>query len=238
MSVEQNTGVVRRMTSTFRRFGKSQSGVAAIEFAFIAPIMILGMFGAWEYSRVFATEQKVTKIAGSVADLVARSSDPNSSTGADGQATCAEIATLLQVTDVVMAPYDTTSLSVSIFNVRAKTDSKTNVEIKWKAHNGRGTAATEQKAKDFVTTGKLLVDKTNDEVVVVIVNYEHPFAITGLAAGDGATKINLSETTPMKPRIGPVRLTSAKNTNVAAGNSTTSGTVTCTSVAQRSTAPY
>ena len=238
MSKSNGTGFLRRINSSLRWFGLSDGGVAAIEFAFVAPILILGFFGAWEYSRAFATEQKVTKIAGSMADLVARTPDPNSATGSDAQMMCSDVDTWLQITDVLMAPYDPATLSVTIFNIRAKTDNKLNVEVKWRVHNGRGTIATDQAAKDFVTTGKLLVDKTNDEVIVAMVTYQHPFAISGLAGGDGVTKINLGENTPMKPRIGPVRLTSTKNNNVGAGNTITSNTTSCTNVNQRAAAPY
>lgn len=245
MSPDLRKGFLSRLTQPLRRLGVSETGAAAIEFAFVAPIMILGFFGAWEYSRAFTSEQRVTKIAGSLADLVARSQDPNSATGSDLQITCGSVAgvtdnfkTVFDAADVLMGAQDTTALSITIFNVRAKSDNKLDVEIKWRAFNGRGTITTDQTATTFVTNGKLLVDKTNDEVIVVFVTYQHPFAISILAGGDGVTKIGLSESAPMKPRNGPLRLVSAKNTNVAAGSSVQSGTATCASVKQRASSPY
>jgi len=53
-------------------FAKSRSGLAAVEFAFIAPIMILFFFGVIEGSAAYSASRKVLLSANTLADLVAQ----------------------------------------------------------------------------------------------------------------------------------------------------------------------
>ena len=54
------------------RFFRSRSGLAAVEFAFIAPVMILLFFGVIEGSAAYSTSRKVLMSANTLADLVAQ----------------------------------------------------------------------------------------------------------------------------------------------------------------------
>jgi len=54
------------------RFLKNQKGTAAIEFAFLAPILILTYFGALEVSRAYLIKNKVETVSETVANLVAQ----------------------------------------------------------------------------------------------------------------------------------------------------------------------
>lgn len=56
------------------RFADCRSGLAAVEFAFIAPIMILLFFGVIEGSSAYSTSRKVLLSANTLADLVAQES--------------------------------------------------------------------------------------------------------------------------------------------------------------------
>jgi len=54
------------------QFANSRSGLAAVEFAFIAPIMILFFFGVIEGSAAYSASRKVLLSANTLADLVAQ----------------------------------------------------------------------------------------------------------------------------------------------------------------------
>lgn len=56
------------------RYLRSRSGLAAVEFAFIAPVMILLFFGVLEGSAAYSTNRKVMMSANTLADLVAQES--------------------------------------------------------------------------------------------------------------------------------------------------------------------
>jgi Flp pilus assembly protein TadG len=60
------------MLKTLIRFLKAKNGLAAIEFAFIAPVMATLLVGTIELCNALQCKQKVTSVASSVADLVAQ----------------------------------------------------------------------------------------------------------------------------------------------------------------------
>ena len=63
------------MKSPFARLGKlrsSDKGISAIEFALIAPVMVLIYFACIELSLMMVLDRKVTSAASSLGDLVAR----------------------------------------------------------------------------------------------------------------------------------------------------------------------
>ncbi|HNS85480.1 MAG TPA: pilus assembly protein, partial [Parvularculaceae bacterium] len=55
-----------------KRLARARSGVAAVEFAFIAPIMIVLFFGVIEGSAAYSAHRKVMQSANMLADLVAQ----------------------------------------------------------------------------------------------------------------------------------------------------------------------
>ncbi len=58
--------------SRCRRFLKNKDGTAAIEFAFLAPILIATYFATVEISRAYLIKNKVEAVSETVADLVAQ----------------------------------------------------------------------------------------------------------------------------------------------------------------------
>ena len=64
---------MRRILDAVRRFRSEDKGVSAIEFALIAPVMVLIYFACIELSFMMILDRKVTSSASSLGDLVARS---------------------------------------------------------------------------------------------------------------------------------------------------------------------
>jgi Flp pilus assembly protein TadG len=63
------------MIRSLMNFGKKQEGVAAIEFALFAPILLLLFLGVVEVSRFIIIAQKTEKAALTMSDLVAQSKE-------------------------------------------------------------------------------------------------------------------------------------------------------------------
>ena len=59
------------------RFARDRRGVSAVEFAFIAPVMIGLYFGCAEISDGVAADRKVSLIAGALANLAAQVNRPS-----------------------------------------------------------------------------------------------------------------------------------------------------------------
>lgn len=60
------------LTGFVRRFAREHSGLAAIEFAMIAPVMLTIYFGVTELCDGFTANMKVTGVASAAADLYAQ----------------------------------------------------------------------------------------------------------------------------------------------------------------------
>lgn len=62
----------KTLSNKWKRLKHNQKGTAAIEFAFLAPLMIALYFGTIEISRVYIIKNKVETVSETVADLVAQ----------------------------------------------------------------------------------------------------------------------------------------------------------------------
>ncbi|MEL6361014.1 MAG: TadE/TadG family type IV pilus assembly protein [Pseudomonadota bacterium] len=63
------------ITALAQRFGADRSGLAALEFAFIAPIMIVLFFGVIEGSDALSASRRASLAVNTLADLVAQETE-------------------------------------------------------------------------------------------------------------------------------------------------------------------
>lgn len=79
--MESTSRLLMRANRTARNFMMDRSGVGAVEFAFIAPLMLVMFFGTIEFSQGVGANRKVTIMARTLSDLTSqkpRSRRPNS----------------------------------------------------------------------------------------------------------------------------------------------------------------
>jgi Flp pilus assembly protein TadG len=81
-----------------------RSGLAAVEFAFILPVMLVMFFGTVEFSSAIAIDRKVTLMARTLSDLTSQAA-----TVAD-----TDIDNFRAASTGIMTPYPTTTLSSTI----------------------------------------------------------------------------------------------------------------------------
>lgn len=96
----------RRTRYLVSRFKEETQGVAAIEFAFIAPLMLVMYVGTLEISNAVAANRKLSRVSSTLGDLLTQSECFTNSTLAD----------IIKVTDDIMYPYDNT-LSIQLNGV-------------------------------------------------------------------------------------------------------------------------
>jgi Flp pilus assembly protein TadG len=87
---------------------RSETGVSAVEFALIAPVMVAMLFGAVEASLAVTMDRKVTIAASTVGDLVAQ----------DSEVTCARLQSIFAVSRTVFAPYSGVPASISVAGLK------------------------------------------------------------------------------------------------------------------------
>ena len=90
------TAMTSSLPRAFRRFGRDRRGVSAVEFAFIAPVMIGLYLGCAEISDGVGADRKVSLTAGG-----ARQSD---GAGHRPSAT-ADMSNILDASSAIIAPY-------------------------------------------------------------------------------------------------------------------------------------
>ncbi len=65
------------ISKVFRAFGRDRKGTGAIEFAILAPILIMAYIGAFEVSVGFNVSRKVARASSTVADIVTQQTEVN-----------------------------------------------------------------------------------------------------------------------------------------------------------------
>lgn len=115
------------LTLSLRRFLKSRSGIAALEFALIAPVMIFLFFAIVEGSDALTESRRASLAANTLADLVAQES----------QITAADATQLFNGVSQIMnkAPGAVTIRLVSVVFDAAQN----RAEVHWSRDNSGGT---------------------------------------------------------------------------------------------------
>jgi Flp pilus assembly protein TadG len=196
--------------TAFRRWKRDVRGVAAIEFAFIVPIMMVMFIGAVELSQAITVDRRVTQVASSTADLVAR---------AEKQIAQTEITDIMKVGGYIMEPYSQDPLQIIIRNVMSSPTNANVAKQSWTCtYKGTGQAQTCTCTNTSFQLPANLVT-TNDSVVVADVTYSYKplifdYFMKRAVGGDSATSgiYTLSEKIYLKPRSQAAMLLQANNT--------------------------
>ncbi len=117
--------VAARANALLRRWARDGRGMAAVEFAFIAPIMGVMFIGAVELSQAIIVDRRVTQIASSTADLVARSETTIAQS---------DITDIMKAGSFIMAPYTQTPLQIVLRELQSSPTSATTVKQSWIVH--------------------------------------------------------------------------------------------------------
>jgi len=97
----------------------ARSGASAIEFAFLAPVLIALYIGSFEITEAYNSAGKVLKAAGAVADIVARQSSVDK----------AFLSEMVDAAEATIAPDHTDGLTLKITGVTI--DSAGNAKVLW-----------------------------------------------------------------------------------------------------------
>lgn len=185
MSVSRNQAERKKPALFISWFARCTSGVAAVEFALIAPMMFMLFVGSVEFSQAITVDRRVTQVASSTADLVARERTITTS-DADG---------IMDIVDHLMAPYDPSLLKLTLVNVYSDINNAANTRVCWSYnHNGGVNTYSDDQAYPL-PTGIL---EAGNSVVVTEVEYNYEPLIFNYFI---TSSFQLTETFYMKPRL-------------------------------------
>ena len=151
----------------FRRFKNDDSGLSAIEFALLLPLIVMIYLMSVDVTLVVTADRRVTSIASSVGDLVGQST----------QLTPAEVNDIFEAGSAILQPMDDTTLSIVVTSVVADEDGVTTVD--WsQAHNGSPATA----GAAFTLPQGII--RPLESVIVASVGYTYSSPISHFLTGD------------------------------------------------------
>jgi len=165
--------------SLLRRLKRDARGVALLEFAFVAPILLVLFVGGYQVMDATSAYRKVTRTVRTLADLTSQSTS----------LTTAQADQILNTSNKVMAPYPTANAVLRISQVQV---SATGVAtITWsRAVNGTGYVA------GSVATLPAGLNQPNTYLIYAEINYNYVPNVASSILGP----IPLRDTILMSPR--------------------------------------
>ncbi|MDO9417851.1 TadE/TadG family type IV pilus assembly protein [Pararhizobium sp.] len=171
----------------FKRFAADQRGVGAVEFAIIAPVLLMVYIGSFEISTGFSVARKVARASSAVADLVTQGS----------QTTKEELDTMDDVARSIISPYDASQMKLKITGIKVIVGGAATVA--WSRDETGSTPYTKNSPTtvpaELVSVGGFVV-RTE-----LVVPHQLLLFAPGLAPSSAKT-INLSKTYYYRQRIG------------------------------------
>lgn len=163
---------------TARNFGRDERGVAAVEFAFILPIMVMMYFAVAELSLGIQASRKVNTTTSAVGDLVAQAE----------KITTTEVNAIFEAADAVMQPLDDTA-EIRVTSLWMDQDG--DIEVRWsRARN------TTPHACDATIAPPDAVLSPGQSVIMAEVSYDYDPPIGHVITGT----ITMEEVFYLRPR--------------------------------------
>ncbi|ADK99962.1 TadE/TadG family type IV pilus assembly protein [Brevundimonas subvibrioides] len=149
--------MIARARVGLRRFWRDESGVSAVEFALLAPVMIALYFGSAEFCQGFMAQKRMDHATSQVADI----------TSQDGVVTRDELDDTLAVAQLIMSPFPTTPLKMRVSGVTRNASGV--AKIDWSRGSGMtalGTGAVVTVPAGMIANGEsvILSEATYDYV--------------------------------------------------------------------------
>ena len=113
------------------RFWRDGRGVAAVEFAFIVPVLLVMYFVTMEASQAIETSKKVSRIGSMVADLVTQRPS----------VVKADLDAIMQIGTSTLQPYNRSSPTIIITAIQMSSDASPKVQVAWSRKIVAGTAS-------------------------------------------------------------------------------------------------
>ncbi len=154
-----------KRTGLIRRWVGDERGVSAIEFAMLAPVLILFYMGMTEFCQGFMAQKRMGHVSAMVADLIAQ----------EETVTPATIDDIFDIGGLIMKPFPTATLNQRVSSV-SRTSGTARVD--WSRGDGmtaRGVGSTMTLPADLIEDG--------ESVIVAEVTYDYDSAADYLMPG-------------------------------------------------------
>lgn len=173
-----------RLPLSIRRLKKDRRGMAAVEFALLAPTLILVVVGVFELTLRFRASDEATRYVHEVADLVAR----------QGTLGTSDVKDLYNASIFMMKPIDTTAnLDMDVAAIGFTNNATKDPFLLWRRWSG---APIPPVLSDASGLGDV-----NESVILVTINYRYTSPISTLLDGPKLTLTRHAYARPRETRL-------------------------------------
>ena len=197
MNTIPTLGLLQRPRTALTRLRSDRRGVAAVEFAFIAPVLLSLYFVTMEVSQAIEVNKKVGRVGSMVADLLTQQQATTKS----------EVEAVLKIGESILQPYNRSKSKITVTAIQITDENTPKVQVAWSRKLENGTVGAGA-AKNSITTVPATLKIRNTFLIRVESDLAYKPVITwtagqkqalGLAAAfDG---ISMSEDYYLRPRI-------------------------------------
>lgn len=180
-----------------RRLRGDRSGAGAIEFAFIAPVLIVLYIGATEFSVAMSVDKKLGRAASTVSDLLSRSVGMTKVPHKE-EIEVDDLKEMVAVAKSIMAPYDTDSLKIKITGIRLNGAGKTKILWSWTPDGDKGKSVYKKNDPADIPDN-LAVPKTF--LIRTELEYRHDVITSFPVTGETLTSIDMDKTYHFRSRV-------------------------------------
>lgn len=178
-------------------FLKNRKGMAAIEFALIAPILLTLYFVTMEMGQGMDANKKVSRVGSMVADLV----------GQQGyEVSTAELDPIMAIGEAILLPYNRSRADIVIMGVQIDKNSKATVKWSRKMEDGDFGRAEPEGTPVTTIPESLLIPDTFLLSVTARLGYQPVITWSAqqrmsLGLLGGFSNINMAESYNLRPRM-------------------------------------
>jgi Flp pilus assembly protein TadG len=183
-----------KMKNLLNKFKRNVAGIAAVEFALIAPLLMLMLFGALEVSRAVMMHKRFQRATAMIGDLVSREESIGESAG---QGVLVLNGMMLSAAHI-MQPFDMATFNIGVFHVRAISATQTQADWQYTSSGGAaGSALITCVPKAMPAAGMVNV---GNAAIVVESSYTYTPLFASLAPPGFGVSIPWTDTITHSPR--------------------------------------
>jgi Flp pilus assembly protein TadG len=188
-------GFMMSVGQKMREFGRRKDGAAAVEFAFVVPIMLSLYFGTMELSQGIDVNKKAGRASSLVGDLVTQ----------QAAVTKAEIIAITNIAAATLQPYKRSAPVVELVGIQVNNETPPKAKVTWSQRVTAGAGSSFLTVGDvIVIPSELLIPNTFMVKSKLRVDY-YPFTSYQISlTTNGKKGIGMGEEYYLRPRMSPV----------------------------------
>lgn len=121
------TGILMGLKQTARRLRGNRDGVGAVEFALIAPVLIILYMGSVEISVAMSVNKKLARASSTVADLITQEDKVDKTF----------LASMMNVAESVMTPFRSDGVKLKVTGIAIDATGKATAAWSWQDDGSR-----------------------------------------------------------------------------------------------------